>query len=499
MRWFVLLVALAAGSGAFAQEDLYRQASEAFKAKRFVEAAKLFGTVIEQAKEPDVLEGAYWNRASAYYVERAYDRAQKDYAEIIRRFPKSERAEEAKLLERRCRVYLANDQLGRIRSAEAAGDFVLAEKESGAFLKEWSEFEQARDVLYLQAELILKQGRTNDAMHVWNEFVRKYPNDEKAVTAEYNSGCMALVLEKDALAEKHFKAVAPKMPEAVEQLAWLMHRTGRPAEAAEYFAECAERTGRKLDYLNQAARIYADQKDYERAAQIYEKMAVVVPAQADRAWYQAAALRARLNQDEAVRRHYRSIIDFKGGSVYRPEAAWRLGKALMAEKNYKDAVMLFRIAGENTGAITAEDAVWNEAECCRILGDNAAAARTYGRLAKIWVNSRRLYPALLNQADLLRADDNVKDAEAIYRKVASDTKDSAFTAHAWLGIGHCLVAGEEWREAEEAFLKVDVLFAEDKYKPEALKMLALIAAKQSKPEVAARYLEELKRRYPEAK
>lgn len=78
---------------------------------------------------------------------------------------------------------------------------------------------------------------------------------------------------------------------------------------------------------------------------------------------------------------------------------------------------------------------------------------------------------------------------------ATETIDAA---SAVLGIGYVCYGKGEYKDAAKAFLKVDILYGYEELKPEALKMLASSWEKDGDMEKSARYLEELKKRYPES-
>ncbi len=211
----------------------------------------------------------------------------------------------------------------------------------------------------------------------------------------------------------------------------------------------------------------------------------------------AQSMLVQRQYEEAVRR-YAAFIEKYPEHAKRPVAEQMLGEChlfLAARKaelqeseayedwqkgRYLEAIEGFRKCAAN------ETTAWFLAESLRLTRD-PGAQQAYADFLKQYPQSVYTLEALLRQADLVRETDP-RVAASAYRRVSKESADRALQTQAHLGLAHCSIENEDWREAELALLKAELLYPRSEVPAEVLSRLSYVAAKQGKTDLAARYL-----------
>jgi len=381
------------------------------------------------------------------------------------------------------------------RPAEAADAFGVLAAGASSY---------AADAAFWQARSLEDAGRLDEAGARYAACAQAKPAGPRADEAAYRQAWCAWQRKQDDAARLYQavldnRGASPFAANALYDLAWIALDAGRKDDARRQFEAFAGKHPQHAlapDARFRAAEIAYEKEDFAAAGTAYEAVAAAadVPFR-DKALYKLGWTRERQKQDDAALAAYERLAKEHPQSDLAPEARYRAGRIRQAQGKFDEAAAAFAAV---TGGPFAEHAAFFGAECLRSLGRNAAAEAAYGQVLARWQQGECHVQALLGRGHARRALERLDEAVGDYRAVARAT-ETVDAAQALLGEGYCLYAQKKWDDAAKAFLKVDILYAYEELKPEALAMIAKTWEAAGDAAKAAVYRADLRKRYPAAR
>jgi TolA-binding protein len=362
----------------------------------------------------------------------------------------------------------------------------------------------AADAQFWAARSLEDEGRLDAASAAYGVCLRQTPPNAHADEAAYRQAYCLWQTRKPDDAERLYSAVlrdrtaSPFAANALYDLAWVMLEQGKKGEARQRFEEFTRLFPKHLlapDAHFRSGELAFEKEDYTAAAASYETAAAAQVAFRDKALYKLGWTREKLRQRDAAIETFLRLAQLFPRSEYAAEARYRAGLLLQEAGKFDDARAAFAAVGDS---VLAEKAALAVADCWRAAGRPSEAAAAYGHVLEKWPQGESRAAALAGRAAARRAGGQFAEAAADYAEAAKLGGESLDAARATLGQAHCWFALRKWEEAARAFAKVDVIFAFDELKPEALAMAAKSWEQAGDAEKAALYRAERKKRFPKA-
>lgn len=400
--------------------------------------------------------------------------------------------------------------LGRTNEAEQAYQRVFDEFPEGEF--------HCRAGLR-RAELLEQAGRGSDQILLLTTLLKGAPSPELGAACQFALG---VALEKQgqvAAAAEAYDAVLVKysgtqlVPYAALALAGI-DRRGDGKRAALLYGLAAATPGTPrlgAEALFQLGDFCYARKDYEAAAQAYEKLATRYPQDervAQSRLQQAWSLYNAQRFAESLRLCGQETDGGADGSAKRPE--WLYLKAnglrqvmkneeaaatyaellklqpagdLAVSAAYERALALFKLGrfeaaiDQARGLITAErvkrDVCWLLAESCAALNDQAGAVQYYRMLLDQFPDSSLAGDALYRLAHLLQKKGDLLQAAELFGRLASDFPRHELVAQALFAQATCLGTAKKTGPAVAVYARLIQQFPQSRFVEDALYQKAI--------------------------
>lgn len=312
-----------------------------------------------------------------------------------------------------------------------------------------------------------RAGAPEKALAAFDRLLTDKPVAEIAAQAQFERGQALLALSRDDDAERAFRAVAdgsdPRLrPFALQHLAALASKRGKPDEAARYLAQVADSgadAATSAMTLRQSADALLAARQYEAAEAAYARFLAAAPQDP-----QAGAARAR-----------------------RALALARLGRSADALPALEAAVSDETIASEVELAVALR---YEQAWCLRKLKRDAEAIAVYRALLALPGAPVLARPARLELAELLMAQEKFADAAVLLEALRSGPGvDPGVLLSAKHALALCRYRQEQWPVAVELFESFLKLAADDERVPAASLYCAEALLKLNQPQKALPHLE----------
>ncbi|MBC7329624.1 tetratricopeptide repeat protein [bacterium] len=256
--------------------------------------------------------GAWMNIAWRYVMKRDYAKAAEAFTKVANDYPYSEYAPEALLR--------AGDMFSRVGKQEEAlavyqeflqrypndprassvpqnimfiawayADKREYEKAGVIFLSIANAFpgsEVGMEALLRVGDMFFKAGKTDDAINIYNKFIKQYPNDEGTISAMMNLAWCYAQKEDYERAAQTFKMIADNFPrseqapEALLRAGDMFSKAGKMDEAIKAYQDFVDKYPNDPQVpsaLMNVAWRYSDKKDYAKSAEIFRKVADKYP------------------------------------------------------------------------------------------------------------------------------------------------------------------------------------------------------------------------------
>ncbi|MGI6496764.1 MAG: tetratricopeptide repeat protein [Kiritimatiellia bacterium] len=353
-------------------------------------------------------------------------------------------------------------------SLEDAGKFDEAARRQAAFARRFPGSPRAADSAFRHASCLYRLQDWDAADPLYDAFLKAHPDHPLAPQARYDWAWIALERGETEAGEARFRDLVGRHPGGELE-----------ADAGFRLGEIAFDAGRHADAA----------KDYEAALAIPD-----LPF-ADKLLYKLGWARTHLDEKEAALEAFRRLSRDFPDSELAGEARYLQGK-LLAELGRPDeaAAALEGVADE----AFAGRALFLRAESLRAAGRHADAIAAYSKILENPAEGGRYAAALLGKGHSLRASGAAADAMDAYAAAVATDHESAEAAQAILGQGDLHFEAERWTDAAKAYLKVDILYGYEEFKPRALLMLSRAWARAGEEGKAAQYLSQLRARYPDS-
>lgn len=400
--------------------------------------------------------------------------------------------------------------LGRTNEAEQAYQRVFDEFAEGEF--------HYRAGLR-RAELLEQAGREADQIRLLNSMLKGTPSPEMGAACRFALGVALEKQGKTAEAAEAYDAVlakyagTPLVPYAALALAGI-DRRGEGKRAALLYGLAAATPGTPrlgAEALFQLGDFCYARKDYEAAAQAYEKLATQYPqdervaqSRLQQAWslynahrfaealklceqeteggaagpakrtewlyLKANGLRQVMKNEEAAAT-YAELLKLQPAGDLAVSAAYERALALFKLGRFEAAMEQAR------SLITAErvkrDVCWLLAESCAALNDQAGAVQYYRMLLDQYPDSTLAGDALYRLAHLLQKKGDLLQASELFGRLASDFPRHELVAQSLFAQATCLGAAKKTEQAVAVYARLIQQFPQSRFVEEALYQKAI--------------------------
>ncbi len=345
------------------------------------------------------------------------------------------------------------------RSWDDAGDAARAVAGYEKFLKGGAAGPLADEAAYRHAAAVSRATGAEAAEAVYTELVKTRPDSAFAAATVYD-------------------------------LAWALKEQKKRDAALERFDELIRRFPAHAlvgDAHFRVGELAYEADAFDRAATAYEASLAAGVAFADTVLYKLGWAFERQEKGVEAKAAYRRLATEFPESGLAGEARYREARLIQAEAAWDAAAEAY--AAVPAGSFR-ERAAFGRAECLR-LGKHAQEAVTaYRDLLTDVTDATVRMQTWLGLGHAFRDAGANKDAIEAYGEVVKLT-DTIEAAHALMGQGHAWLAMKTFDEAAKAFLKVDILYAYDEIKPDAITMLIKTWEQAGDEEKAAKYRKQL--------
>ncbi|MBM4164591.1 MAG: tetratricopeptide repeat protein [Lentisphaerae bacterium] len=345
------------------------------------------------------------------------------------------------------------------RSWDEAGDAARAEAGYEKFLKGGAAGPLADEAAYRRAAAVSRTRGAEAAQAAYAELVKTRPDSAFAAAALYD-------------------------------LAWALQELKKHDAATERFDELARRFPKHAlagDARFRSGELAYEADAFDRAAAAYEAALTAGIAFSNTVLYKlgwAYELQAKGTEARAA---FRRLATEFPGSALAGEARYREARLLQAENAWETAVEAY--AAVPPGPFR-ERAAFGRAECLRLGKRAEEAVAAYRALLQEVADATVKAQTWLGLGHAYRDAGANQDAIDAYGEVVK-LADTIEAAQALLGQGRAWLAMKSYDEAAKAFLKVDILYAYEELKPEAVRMLIQTWEQAGDAEKAAKYRKQL--------
>jgi tetratricopeptide (TPR) repeat protein len=222
---------------------------------------------------------------------------------------------------------------------------------------------------------------------------------------------------------------------------------------------------------------------FDRAAAAYEAALTAGVTFSNTVLYKLGWAYERQAKGKEARAAFRRLATEFPDSALAAEARYREARLLQAENGWEAAVEAYSAVPPGP---FRERAAFGRAECLRLGKRAEDAVAAYRALLKDVADATVKAQTWLGLGHAYRDAGANQDAIEAYGEVVKLT-DTVDAAQALMGQGYAWLAMKSYDEAAKAFLKVDILYAYDELKPEAVRMLIQTWEQAGDAEKAAKY------------
>ena len=304
------------------------QSYEHLLLQNYWDAAALLSKALTTVRDPERQQELRWLLARTYREAGADHKALQAYDDFMRHFPQSERAAEAG----RLRGDILSRQRDTTKALTAYGKVVSSPRHSG----------QTAQALWAMAELFETQQRLPDAIVAWRRFLQEFPLSPQRVAVQRRLGILLL-------------------------------REGAVARAVMLYRSLVEgNLERPLRLQVQAdlAWAYLKAGKHEKALQLWDELVQAAPGAAllRRARFWRAWILQRGQQYQQAQAEWEALLLLETTGERRGDILWRLGSALMAQKQYRKASTYLRqVVATSASVPYVRFARWQLQQCLMAL------------------------------------------------------------------------------------------------------------------------------------
>lgn len=342
----------------------------------------------------------------------------------------------------------------------------------------------------------------------WEEFLSRYPDDERVGKVHYYLGICRLYSKQYDKAAERFRLVLTKYPKLEQidgaryNLGMALFRKASDAKQAGQFKAAAAALGdvpakhadskyapRALYF--QGESLYAA-GDADAALEAYKKLIQTYPKDAfvGDAYYALGVTQQELQQYDAAAATFSAFLNSAALADHRHarEISLRLAMTLYDQKKYDEAESRFAKVAELPDFEHADFALLRRAQCLVEMEKPADAAKLLAEFSKRYPESAYKSAALLTQGRCHFLSEKFEDAVGPLREAAkAEQPDQAAEATYWLGRTHL-----EQQQPEQALQLLEPAlqkFSQTEFGPylEFARIDALFEIDQRRAETVALY------------
>lgn len=370
------------------EEALYRIGYVHFQQQDYAAARAAYQEVIERFPDDALAAQAQYGIGDAHYNAGEMNAAVTAYRRVLERYPNSSTATEAA-----SSLFFALSALGQTDRAQSVIDSIAAANPDAAIVDE---------LRFRRAETAYQSGDTEQALRLFQQFVRTSSNESL-------------------------------LPEAYYYLGVLYADRDQPTEARTYLSQLVDRfpdSDRRGEAALRLGDLHMDAERHEAALQAY-RVAADRPGTGEalraQARYGQSVALLRLGRPDDAETLLRGILDeTRGGPL---QASARLGLARIYEQQGRsaDAVDLYARVVDGAQSETGAEALYRLGRLLRTEGSPREAIRELDRMPTLFAG----YPewiaqALLEQARAYRQLGQTGQASQLYDQVLQEHGGTRF-------------------------------------------------------------------------
>lgn len=315
------------------------------------------------------------------------------------------------------------------------GSYANAAQELKQFIINFPTSDRLPDAMLRLGKALVAAGQPNAAVEAFQQFIDRYPNHFEVATA-MRAKAQALEQTKEYIkAGQAFQEVHTAYSEG------------------EYAVQ---------DLLSAGINFHKGQalKDAENAFQRLIRQYPQSPLVPE-ALYNLGRVLLDGNRIEEARIQFRTLSEFSGPTERKPDALLEMGNIALSRDDLPEAERLFGdLKQKFPQSTSAENAYLVLATYYADHEDWENADKTYQNAQMNLPRNTRRQQAVLGRANALRKLGRNDEALALYTEFLKAYPDSPFLAHARLGYGRAFAALKNYRNALDAFKRLQEEFPE---------------------------------------
>lgn len=393
---------------------------------------------------PDIYSESLYLLANSYYRVEDYNSAESKFSEIIKGFPSSDIFRDARYGLAWCYFQQKdyNDAYKIFNSLSGGNDSIAVKS------------------FFWKAESKRYSGNDDQALIIYNEFLKKYPGSRLTENVRFQLGEQYYNSKDYITSESYLKAAG---------------NSNNPVVKAKSFTMLGE--------------IYLNRKDYNKASDYFKRVINQPDASAD------LVNRAKLGLGTTYfyRKNYNDAITnlnnlrSQGAGTESDKADFYLAESYYALGKYKDALKFYNSVGANDSAVS-DQSLYGKAYCYFNLKNFDNAADMFSSFIKKYPGNKRTTDAKMRLADSYYGSKNYTSASKIYRELFAGDSAAMDNPYGYYQFAQALYKAGNTDEAIEEFTNLQQKYPDSQYAEGSLYTIGWIFfQKENFKEAVSRY------------
>lgn len=421
-----------------------------FALRNFSEAVKRYNNSF--GDDETINMQALYGKAYCYFNTGDYQNAALQFADFVKKHPKSSRLMDA-------RLRLADSYYGSKNFAQASNIYRdLFRTGSSDVTNPYAN--------YQYAQALYKSGRVTEAIQEFQQLQNKYPDSEYAEGSLFTVGWIYFQQTNFNVAIARYREVLTKYPKSsLEPIIYYSigdayFNLGKYDSAVVYYQNVIAQfpaSNYIFDAVNGIQFSYVAMGNPERAISFIDEFITRNPnfKNADEIFFKKGEIQYGLGQYENSKTSYREFIAGYPSSKLVPDAYYWIGKSAQSLNQFEDALTNFeKVFTEFKSSETAAASLIEIGNIHRSTGDYEAALMAYDRGINDLGKSHRLSEILFNKGNTLVQMERFSQAYEVFDEVAMYYPNTIFADKSRFEMGLIELALERYAQADELFRTV---------------------------------------------
>ncbi len=372
--------------------------------------------------------------ANSYYRLQEYSKAENVYLEILKNYPASSEVRDSKY-----GLAWAYFQQKKYNEAYRIFDNLSLGNDSLAVKS-----------FYWKAESKRYAGQEDAAFNIYQQFLKRYPNNNLMKGVEYQLGLLYYNSKDYGLAEKYLKSSINASDNSVK---------------ARAYAVLGE-----MDLNN---RNYTDAvNNFESAMNVQG----IEESLINRSMLGLGAAYYFLHKyNDAISNL--SDINFRNPDFEKDKVNFYMAETYYSMENYKDAIQRYNMVSSRSGELAAMS-LYGKAYCYFELKDYEASAKDFLEFIRKYPNDRRTLDARLRLADSYYGSKNFAASGKIYKELIHNNRRALDNPYDYYQYAQALFKANDFQDAINAFTNLQTKFPNSDYADKSLYFVGWIYFQQ---------------------